>query len=67
MYKPEINWLHLPRTMHDLFAVNQIIDKNSLRIVTLLLYSNKINSLNSEQFSYLIQSKTWSELSEGTS
>ena len=32
-----------------MFVVNQILDKNPLRIVTLLLYSNKINSLNCEQ------------------
>ena len=45
--------------LHTVVAVNQIVDKNPLRIVTLLLYSNKkINLLNSEQVFYSIQLKT---------
>ena len=48
----KLNWLHLQHQSATCFAqpvvFNQIIDKNLLRIVTLLLYSNKINSLNSE-------------------
>ena len=39
----------LPCALHNLVVVNQIVDKNPLRIVTLFMYSNKINSLNSEQ------------------
>ena len=39
----------LPCTLHKLAAVNQIVDKNPLRMVSLLLYSNKIISMNSEQ------------------
>ena len=39
-------------------VVNQIVHKNSLRIVTRLQYGNKINSLNSEQVFYSIQLKT---------
>ena len=54
----------LPGALHNMVVVNQIIDKNPLRIVTLLLYSNKINSLNSEQVFYSIQLKTCSELNE---
>ena len=47
-----------PRALDDLDSVNQIIEKNPLRIVTLSLYSNKISSLNSEQVFYPIQPKT---------
>ena len=45
----------LPRALHNLVVVIQIVDKNPLRIVTLLLYSNKICSLNSEQIFHSIQ------------
>ena len=35
----------LPRALHNLVFVNQIVDKNPLRIVSILPDSNKINSL----------------------
>ena len=54
----------LPRALDDLVAVNQMVDKKPLGIVTLLLYSNKINSLHSEQVFYSIQWKTRLDLSE---
>ena len=54
----------LPCALHNMAVVNQIIDKNPLRTVPLLPYSNKINSLNSEQVFCSIQLKTCSELSE---
>ena len=40
--------ISLPRALHNLVVVNQIVDKYPLRIVTLLLHINKINSRNSE-------------------
>ena len=60
--KPYICDTNLPRALHNLVAVNQMVDKQVLKIVTLLLYSNKINSLHSEQVFYLIQLKTISAL-----
>ena len=33
--------ISLPSVLHNLVVVNQIVDKNPLKIITLLLYSNK--------------------------
>ena len=41
-----------------------MVDKNPLRIVTFLLYSNKFNSLHSEQVFYPIQLKNCSDISD---
>ena len=49
--------------LHNLVAVNQIVDKNPLKTIT-LLYGNKIDSQNSEQVFYSFQLKTCSELNE---
>ena len=62
--KPYICNTSLQRALHNMVAVNQIVDKNPRRIVILLQYSNKINSLKSEQVFYSIELKTCSELSE---
>ena len=63
--KPCICDTSLPRALHNLVAINEMIDKKPLRKVTLiLLYSNKIKSLHSEQVFYSIQLKTCSCLSE---
>ena len=58
------NILHISQQRTSSSLINQIVDKNPLRIVTLLLCSDKINSLNPEQVFYSIQLKTCSELSE---
>ena len=46
---------HVLPGLHNLVVVNPIVDKNPLRVVTLLLCSNTINSLNSEEVFYSIQ------------
>ena len=49
--KPCICNTSLPRALHSLVAVNQMVDKKPLRIVSLLLYSDKISYCTLNKFS----------------